>query len=106
MSCAGTSHKQLCAQRQTVVQLLNARLPKDACRKEGLDEGNCYTGVTFWLHGRRPYTGVTFATFDWTAVRYILDKKLVPETLANDFLAVLDRPAVQISAAQRFKKVM
>jgi len=51
--------------------------------------------VTFWLHGRRPYTGVTFATFDWTAVRYILDKKLVPETLANDFLA-----------AQRFKKVM
>lgn len=58
------------------------------------------------LYGRDPYAGMTFATFDWTAARYILDEKLVPETLANDSLTVLDRPAVQISAAQRFKKVM
>jgi hypothetical protein len=31
-----------------------------------VDKGNCYTGLTFWLHGPDSYTGLTFTTSDWS----------------------------------------
>ncbi|TXB95470.1 hypothetical protein FocTR4_00015943 [Fusarium oxysporum f. sp. cubense] len=33
--------------------------------------GNCYTGMTFWLHGHDSYTGMTFVKSDWRGPSFV-----------------------------------